>query len=182
MRYLQSAFDNENQGLSFYEEKRDVSMGLSGLDFGGIIGDAAFNGVATALGVYIFQNVGTLKKATITASPSYVPDMLRLYMETVSSNRKAYAPADYEKFWLPLYVQKGFDPEIVKLFFERFYGMNGQGLVPRGIWFPSPQSSNKLLEQTTGAPVPEGGISTGAVLGIGAGVIAGITGLYLAFK
>lgn len=181
MRFLQ--FGNENIGLSFYDEKKEVTSGLSGLDFAGLFDDTAFKAVSTTLYTYIFQNVTGFKRATITASPSYVPDMLRLYMSMVGRDRKAYNPKDYDKYWLAEFTMKGFDPEITKLFFKRFYEMNNDGLVPRNIWFPNPKTVSSGVGTPTYTSIEKKqGLSTGAIVGIGAGVAAGLGALYLALK
>lgn len=138
MRFQQ--FINENRGLAYMEEEKDVTSGLSGLDFAGDYSEAKFKAVSGALQVKLMANLKPLKLMVITADPSYVPSMVRLYMQKVSVDRKAYEPKNLNSVWLPFFTSKGFDPVITEKFFEFFYKQNKDGFVPREIWFPNPKS------------------------------------------
>jgi len=178
MRYQQ--FTNENTDLSYYEEKKEITAGLSGLDLPGVFSDADFKAVYSAIYVYVFSNVSGLKKAMITGA--YIPDMLRLYMNTVRQTRKAFEWKDYNEYWLPLFVQKGFDSEVIGYFFKKFEELHQVGAVPRSIWYPNPQSSGTNGGGTGTGTLPGSskGIPTG--VWIGAGVLAVGTIAFFAMK
>lgn len=176
-------FQNENRGLSYLEEPKEITSGLSGVDFVGIFDNTAFKGVAATLYTHLMTNLPLAKKTLITTSSSYVPDMLRLYMQKVSIDRLAYNPQDLTTKWIPYFVQKGFDADITKLFFEKFYKLNSDGYIPRTIWFPDKQSSLPSTEDISAMKVKEySGLSTGAMIGIGAAALAGIGFLIYAMK
>jgi len=171
MKYQQ--FTNENQGLSYYDEKKEVTSGYGTATMSGLLDmftkDLDFNAIASAIGIYIGQNVSLAKKGLLIGS--YVPDMLRLYMKTVRVNRVAFQWKDYNTSWLPLYIRSGFDSEITGYFFKKFEEMHTKGLVPRSIWYPSPTSKGDN-GGSNGVHPDNGGMGTGAMFGIGIGAVA----------
>ena len=108
-----------------------------------------FQIVSTTLYTKLLQSLPALKKFLITSSASYVPDMLRLYMQKAYDDKRAFIASDLSTIWLPFFESRGFDRDITTLFFAFFIKMNQDGLVPREIWFPS--------SDPRGAPKEAGG-------------------------
>lgn len=182
MRYQQ--FANENQGLSYFDEEKATVGGLGELSLGNMVSNLPFKGVATAIygDLLSSSKLNAWQKVNISVPGSYVPDMLRKYMNMVRVNRKAYSPSAYESYWLPAFVDAGFDPNITKAFFDKFYSLYRQGAVLQSIWYPDASSKGDNGGSGNGGTGNGGGMSTGTMLAIGLGVVGAGVGLWLALK
>lgn len=187
MRY--QTFVNENSGEPLFEKPPLVTSGyrtVSGLDLGEMAANAPFKLVAGSIYTSLMadDDLSWVKKTLISLPGTYVPNMIRKYMDIVRRTRKAYRPGD-KSFWMNKFVEAGFNMHIAEKFFQYFYELYQDGAVAQSIWYPGPLPAGSGNGADNGAGNGGGnggGLSTGAMVGIGLAAVAGIAGAYFIFK
>lgn len=142
--------NNENAGLTYYQQDFQVMGAASAFDLTGWKTDPVFQSIATAMYAKVGKRLNTRDMIPLTVNPSYIPDFIRKYMELAVINDEAFTMKRLDSFWLPMMEKQGYNLTIARALFVAFDELHKDGLVPMRMWKPEPKAAPEVSSEGNG--------------------------------